>query len=116
MVGRSPAELVEFRKKLLYFKENTIYVLDKVSVQFQCIANNTGPKNKDRAKSIHMVGTDRPEATMIYSGIRRLLLLLINMLFLLILEGFWHEIMYLDITYKLCLQVCMLLTSHVGMS
>ncbi|XP_023327013.1 putative protein MSS51 homolog, mitochondrial [Eurytemora carolleeae] len=32
------------------------------------ISTHVGKKGKDKAKSIHMVGTDRPEATMIYSG------------------------------------------------
>jgi len=34
----------------------------------KCISVFVGKKNKDKAKSIHLVGTDRPEATMIYSG------------------------------------------------
>ena len=34
----------------------------------QSITDNSGKRPSNKAKSIHLVGTDRPEATMIYSG------------------------------------------------
>ena len=34
----------------------------------QIIVNHTPKRKKDKPKSIHLVGTDRPEATMIYAG------------------------------------------------
>lgn len=34
----------------------------------KCVAQHTPKRKKNSAKSVHLVGTDRPEATMIYAG------------------------------------------------